>query len=88
MPKNLKFASERRSDQRRKIIQDEMLRAQTFIQMYLPLSSLFETYQQQQHLAMLPPWKILLSVRLRLFVIRNICITATANSCSVLSEKP
>ena len=32
MPKNLKFASERRSDQRKKVIQAEMLQAQTFIQ--------------------------------------------------------
>ena len=53
MPKNLKFASERRSDQRKKVIQAEMLQAQTFIQMHLPLSSLLEAYQQQQHVAML-----------------------------------
>ena len=30
-----------------------MLQAQTFIQMHLPLSCLFEAYQHQQHLAML-----------------------------------
>lgn len=53
MPKNLKFASERRSDQRKKVIQAEMLQAQTFIQMHLPLSSLLEAYQQQQHFVML-----------------------------------
>jgi hypothetical protein len=42
MPKNLKFASERRSDQRKKVIQAEMLQAQTFIQIYLLLPFFFK----------------------------------------------
>jgi hypothetical protein len=56
MPKNLKFASERRSDQRKKVIQAEMLQAQTFIQIYLPLPFFFKAYQHQQHLRTYPEY--------------------------------
>lgn len=55
MPKNLKFASERRSDQRKKVIQAEMLQAQIFIQIYLLLPFFFKAYQHQQHLTMRKP---------------------------------
>ena len=55
MPKNLKFASERRSDQRKKVIQAEMLQAQIFIQIYLLLPFFFKAYQHQQQLTMRKP---------------------------------
>ena len=53
MPKIAKFASERRSTERKKAIQKEMQRAQSFIQMHLPLARFFEAYQNHQHIVLL-----------------------------------
>lgn len=53
MPKNLKFASERHNDQRKKFIQAEILQVQAFIQIHLPLDKFFEAYQNNQHIGML-----------------------------------
>lgn len=53
MPKIAKFASERRSTERKKSIQKEMQRAQSFIHMHLPLAQFFEAYQNHQHIVLL-----------------------------------
>lgn len=53
MPKITKFASERRHTERKQVIQKEMLHAQSFIQIHLPLDKFFEAFQNHQHIELL-----------------------------------